>query len=461
METIQRDAILKICNEIEQLPIEENIAEAYASQGDITQIHVTGIPVPLLVSDIKRTCIQFKTELQGEDYYYLPFEYAHPQYGNTTIQAPLAQIQTIISSKQTLNDAINQILWLIHYQIIFGFWDKSKFKIHDVKTIDVKSKETEINLLKEKLKIETAKTDALILELGAGKEAIETEKKNVALFIEQKQAEVKLISDAVPIVTNQKNEIDTLLKTATTSETEIRTIQKNHTELFTQLKLQKETQEKDFKIQTEKTEEENVKLKSIIDNGDVKVKFFESLEKFIKDKQAEIVELGALAAGAALGGTFGLREKKLSEGMTFWKFGVPIITVLAMAWVVVFFTCLASKTGVVWVDIILNLAKTLPAFILMGFVFKQYNKERNIQEEYAFKAAVANTIKAYSDLLKGEDIAVNLSRQEMLKDAIKQVQTAPKLHAEEGGKVFSFSTKYLADSLKNLNDTVKTFNPKP
>jgi len=273
--------------------------------------------------------------------------------------------------------------------------------------------------------------------------------------------EVKLISDAVPTITNQKNEIDTLLKTATSSETEIRTIQKNHTELFTQLKLQKETQEKDFKIQTEKTEEENVKLKSIIDNGDVKVKFFESLEKFIKDKQAEIIELGALAAGAALGGTFGLREKKLSEGMGFWRKAVPTITVVAMLWVVVVFTCLASKTGVVWVDIILNLAKTIPAFILMGFVFKQYSKERNLQEEYAFKAAVANTIKAYSDLLKGEDTAVNLSRQEMLKDAIKQVQTAPKLHKEEGGKVFSFSTKYLADSLKNLNDTVKTLNPKP
>ncbi len=461
METNQRDAILKICNEIELLPIEENIAEAYAAQGDINQIHVTGIPVPLLVSDIKRICSQFKMELQDDNYYYLPFEYVHPQHGSSNIQAQLAQVKSVISTKLTLENTITQILWLIGYQIIFGLWDKSKMKIHDVKSIDIKNKETEINLLKEKIKIETSKTEALIAVLATEKEAIETEKKNVQTFIEQKQLEVKLISDAVPIVTNQKNEIDTLQKSSTNSDTEIRTIQKNHTELFAQLKLQKETQEKDFKLQIEKIEEENVKLKSAIVSGEEKIKFFESLEKFIKDKQAEIIELGALAAGAALGGTFGLREKKLSEGMTFWKFGVPIITVLAMAWVVIVFTCLASKTGVVWVDIILNLAKTLPAFILMGFVFKQYNKERNLQEEYAFKAAVANTIKAYSDLLKGEDTAVNVSRQEMLKDAVKQVQTAPKLYTDDGGKVFSFSTKYLADSLKNLNDTVKTLNPKP
>lgn len=38
----------------------------------------------------------------------------------------------------------------------------------------------------------------------------------------------------------------------------------------------------------------------------------------------------------------------------------------------------------------------------MDFVFRYYNKERTLQEEYTFKAAIANTIKAYSDLLNGE-----------------------------------------------------------
>ena len=149
-----------------------------------------------------------------------------------------------------------------------------------------------------------------------------------------------------------------------------------------------------------------------------------------------------------------------SPAHPFSKEAVPGITVLALIWVVIVFTCLKSNTGNITVDVLLNLAKTIPAFVLMGFVFKQYTKERNLQEEYAFKAAIANTIKAYSDLLTGEDKPENVTKQAMLKEVIKRVQTPPKLYHESGGRMFSFSTKYLSETIKNLNETIKTINPK-
>ncbi len=96
----------------------------------------------------------------------------------------------------------------------------------------------------------------------------------------------------------------------------------------------------------------------------------------------------------------------------------------------------------------------------MDFVFKQYTKERNLQEEYAFKAAVANTVKAYSDLLQNEDSEQNISKQNMLKKAIEQLHIPPKLYHESSGKIFSFSTKYLSETIKNLNETIKTFTSK-
>ncbi|HXB40678.1 MAG TPA: hypothetical protein VNZ49_09055 [Bacteroidia bacterium] len=392
----------------------------------------------------------------GEDYSVYAWDYTHPTLGAANLATEATNVLTGIEEKKPATEFVHHVQWIIKYLFDFDLWNKERATLN---ISDLEEKEATLLILTERVKGEFQKLEQAKNEYIAEKASIIKERETLTQFVEQKKLELATIAEAVPTVTNQKGEIDAIHKGVQQVDSDIRTVQKNHSDLYEQLKTQKETQEKEFKTITDKVEEEKVKLTAVISSGDEKVKFFQSLEQFIKDKQKEIIELGALAAGAALGGTFGLREKKLNDGLKFWKWAVPGITIIAMLWVIIVFTCLKSSTGTIWVDVILNVAKTIPAFVLMGFVFKQYSKERNLQEEYAFKAAVANTIKAYSDLLKGEDTKENVSRQKMLSDVVIQVQAPPKLYIESSGKIFSFSTKGLSDSIKNLNETISHLKP--
>ncbi|OXE95150.1 hypothetical protein B0A79_24910, partial [Flavobacterium piscis] len=59
----------------------------------------------------------------------------------------------------------------------------------------------------------------------------------------------------------------------------------------------------------------------------------------------------------------------------------------------------AISTELHWENILVNTLKSSPFFFLLYYTIAQYNKERNFQEEYAFKSASALTIKAYADII--------------------------------------------------------------
>ncbi|MBC7451251.1 MAG: hypothetical protein H7259_07155, partial [Cytophagales bacterium] len=92
---------------------------------------------------------------------------------------------------------------------------------------------------------------------------------------------------------------------------------------------------------------------------------------------------------------------------------------------------------------------------LMGFVFSQYSKERNLQEEYAFKSAVAMSLTAYSGMLEKNDSEENKTRQEMLLKSIQQVYMQPRIHAEKPDKIYSLNGKHLKEAIQTLSEAVK------
>ncbi|MBL8360421.1 MAG: hypothetical protein JNN18_08000 [Rubrivivax sp.] len=53
-----------------------------------------------------------------------------------------------------------------------------------------------------------------------------------------------------------------------------------------------------------------------------------------------------------------------------------------------------------WVVIAIRTAVLVPLFAAFGFAFAQYRKERDFEEEYAHKAAVANSLPNYGDLAR-------------------------------------------------------------
>ncbi len=180
---------------------------------------------------------------------------------------------------------------------------------------------------------------------------------------------------------------------------------------------------------------------------------------FVQNKKEEIVRLTGLAADGALGSKFDQRQVALASGLSFWKYGVPIITVLSVVWVIAVFTWIPTHTNNVWIDLLINVIKTSPAFILMGFVFNQYGKERNLQEEYAFKSAVAMTLTAYSSMLEKGDDDANKTRQEMLLKSIQQVYLLPRIHSDKQGSIYTMNGRQLKEAISTLTETLKNIKP--
>jgi hypothetical protein len=156
-----------------------------------------------------------------------------------------------------------------------------------------------------------------------------------------------------------------------------------------------------------------------------------------------------------LGNKFDDRAVKLRKALRFWPWAVPVSVVLSIAWVAIVFTCLRTDLGNEWVNLGINLLKTSPAFILMGFTFGQYAKERNLQEEYAFKSAVAMTINAYANLLADKDTEQNKSRQQLILRALEEVHKQPKLYSDKGGTLISLKAREMRETMQTLNETLQ------
>jgi len=90
--------------------------------------------------------------------------------------------------------------------------------------------------------------------------------------------------------------------------------------------------------------------------------------------------------------------------------------------------------------------KSLPAIFILLFTINQYRKERNFQEEYAFKSAVALTIDAYSKTLTDP-----ANRDKLILDAVLNVFKTP-IEEKFSDRI---KTKTALDTIKELTQTTQ------
>ena len=96
--------------------------------------------------------------------------------------------------------------------------------------------------------------------------------------------------------------------------------------------------------------------------------------------------------------------------------------------------------------ILVNSLKALPAVGLLLFAISQYVKERNFQEEYAFKSAVALTINSYADQLN--EIT---NKDKMIMESVTQIYKSP-IHQ----KIVQKDQSSISSSAKELIETAKS-----
>jgi hypothetical protein len=413
-------------SEIEQLKIENLVSEVFSNQ-DIGNIKIGEFNVPEYVSTLKRLIKQFKNEFQ-ENGFYLPFQYNYQnEFGSGNLKNDFQQIikQLNVKNHDHLNNTTGFINRLVYYQIVNGFWDKSTRKIHKPNEIKIVELKDQLSLISEQLEKYGRNFRNLTKELSLKKEDLEN-------FISQKQKELQQITNNLQTSNSNNNQIAQLLNTSTSTNEKINGIltQQNQS-LESQLK-KIEKQEMNFDNQSERFSNlesslnENIKdSKYQVIEFEKKLEFIEGKKAFFEERNNYLDELIGREVGASLFETFKQRKGELEKPVNKWLWIVIAMAILTFGAILTIFTNAFGLLGTVPTDIsttrlITNSIKSLPFFFLLFYAIAQYNKERNFQEEYAFKSAVALTIKAYSDIITNEVL-----KDELIVSSVSRIFKSP------------------------------------
>lgn len=151
--------------------------------------------------------------------------------------------------------------------------------------------------------------------------------------------------------------------------------------------------------------------------------------------------------GASLFETFKQRKGELAPSIEFWKWSVPITAIATIVWILILFG-LNGAENMSLQTIIVDSIKALPAVGLLLFSISQYTKERNFQEEYAFKSAVALTINSYAEQLKHEN-----NRDKLIMESVTEIYKTPLRSTHEKEKrenSYLLNIEEIKDSAKSL-----------
>ena len=457
MNISQRQNILNWIEQIEQLNFVDLLNAKYPNEGDAKKIMFGNYNAAQFFQLLKKITTQLKTELNSGLGLLLPQSHNfHNDYGKVNLEEDFNNLYTWLSSSD-FDSAVTRIDSLIYYQIINGFWDKSKI-VAEKSSKAYEQLVSELTIVEGKLKGFIDKNRELVNSFNQSIDGVNS-------FLSTKKEEFTVLNS------NQQNsnailqEIQTILADARVKETEIKNISENQTKTQSEIRSESENQKNIFeeykKATASLTTEQNNLISettTTLNSVNNKMEEFKQLDTYLNTKKSEIEKLAGFAADSSLGHSFNSRKKQLITSSYIWLTVSILLMVGTGVWLSLVYTndSLKPHTGNIYFDIVLYAVKSAIAFLILGFAIKQYSKERTLQEEYAFKEAVAVTINAYADQLQGEK---DEDRRRMIMNTIEKMYSTPKIHSDENHSMFGFRQKDVKEIVEKVLSEAKHLVP--
>jgi hypothetical protein len=441
MNTDQHTKILDLIETLKNSDFEEKVVDFHKETKSLIGEYTTEEFIAL----IKRIFNQLKNELISKEGNYIPYQYNFQnEYGNSTLES---DIQSIITSfdRNQFSKTIPFLKRLIYLQRIHNFWDQSTRKFHNSNEINAADLSERINHLEKSIKS---------IQVSLLKE-----RDDFNNFTTQKKEEIIELETLFKNAQESVIQINSFLHSSKTNETKIQQLEDRQNEKLEDIRKNIGIHNRYFEISKGKTEKHKLSVESKISEFDKKSKEFDKKLDFVEKKKSFFEEridylenLIGREVGASLFETFKQRKVELNKSVNFWKWTVPIMTILTICWtfsIFYFFSLEVTNTTTnpeIWRQFILNTLKLIPVIVLLFFTIRQYSKERDFQEEYAFKSAVALTIDAYSQKVSNED-----RRDDLIISSVSDVFKSPvqkKLSRE------ALKSKSVLEGINVVKDTV-------
>lgn len=450
MNISQKQSILTSAQSILEFDFDHFISENNTS-GNIDEIKFGDYNVIDFKNTYLKVFKQLKIELESGLNLLLPNqETFNNEFDSVTLDRDSANFYSYLSSFPNKDNAAEILKRFVYYQIRQGFWNKSAVKQHSVDIEKLSDSQNELKIVQKQL------TENLEL-FEKLKKDFEDQINEFQVILESKTTESFELTSLLDNSRNENTEITTLLTSVKAKEAEVTASSSSIKTKLATITGDIETYEERFESLESDCLKLEGNLKQSLEDAKTDIDNAKEGNVFIQTQKEEIIRLIGLAADGSLGYKFNSRKEDLAKGVNnFWRWAVPGSILIALTWVVIIFTTLSAHLGNEWINLVVNLIKTSPAWLLVGFVFSQYGKERNLQEEYAFKSAIAMTLTSYSQMLSEDDNESKSSKQEMLLKSIENLYTQPKLHVEKQEKEKILNTKEFSDSLKSISEMIKS-----
>lgn len=446
MNIDQQNKIIIQIENLRKSDIEKKLAEAYPNQTELGNIQISKMNVSEFLNLTKRLLNQILSELKSENRLILPFTFSSAEYGQQNLEQAISDLNSQISNHQFPN-AENSLLWIAQYCLQNGFYDKSKLKIHPIESLKLEKQKENLDLITENYSLLKKKYEDLLLEL-------ENTTKSINDFYTLKQNELQQITNNLSTSNTNNAQIQNLLNSSTQSETKINSISEQSLKEKGKIDLLKTEIDKtytEFKTNFNKLitdiEVSDTSFKNIYIDFENKLKFVENKTLYFEERNQYLDNLIGREVGASLFETFKQRKKELDSPLAFWKWSVATMAVLTFFIILAIFTNFFGYYGNIetvlhWENILVNTLKSSPFFFLLYYTIAQYNKERNFQEEYAFKSASALTIKAYADIINDKE-----KKDDLILKAVYGIYRSPIYNKIK-------STKEINSALDLINEVV-------
>ncbi|MCP5213006.1 MAG: hypothetical protein H6998_18980 [Hahellaceae bacterium] len=432
------------------LELSELLAEKYANTADLNEVRIGEYTAKEFLSASNKVFNQFREEISTVFAKALPYQYHfHNEYGNANLEQDLTNYLNNVRASN-FEAAITHLNRLIHYQAVNGFWEKTKRKYFRHSETSVAEEKERIGLVSKHLDQVSRQLEEILKEVDDRKSDLEAfthaksnELSEIASLLESNRAHsneiieihnrasgtVEKINGLLEIADEKKDESEALLS-------EVRKESKGLKETIAQLEQTLQKQSSNYE-----------KLQSEFEG---KLSFVEGKTEYFKERNSYLDDLIGREVGASLFETFKQRKSELGSTIGFWKWSVPVTAVACILWIFFLFGN-GDLSSLSWQVILINSLKALPALALLLFAISQYTKERNFQEEYAFKSAVALTVNSYAEQLKDE-----INQDRLIMDSVEQIYRTPLA----GKNLKSKETASLLDTAKSLIEEAKNLTRK-
>lgn len=342
--------------------------------------------------------------------------------------------------KRENNESIfDEIEKVFNYYVQFGNWDKNLIYKPSFSQEDIDNLAGETQLIQTKLNQENEQLEELINVYSELKKELDNK-------LVQSNDCYKTIKQKSKTATENDATIRSYLESSQANKNTIETLKTN----ITNLELKISDNIEDYRKRFEEVITQNTRSLSLIKEA-------EELQSEILSQRDTVENLIGAAADGSLGTHF--KERKNQIQMNVITFTVLVIASLLFTagWVLFVFKDFDSNSSD-WVHFVINVLRTLPAWFLVWWLIDRYTKERKLQEEYAFKSAIAMTMREHSKLLKNTDsgdIDKRDSQQIMLLKALENIYRNPDTRQDK--EKDNLTPKNVEEFLSKLTELLKVF----